>query len=193
MIGMFSGGGYKGKLILFVMSLNLIVFYYDYMSQLTIKIHWYGPYGEADLDDLDGGNGLYMFTGKRKHQRGEPEIQYFGITKNTYKGRFKNHHKLSEITRDIGIWLGEVSYPNDHVRDHLETAESILVYFWQPELNERKKFTPPLPTTVISHWFSADGKPRIYQNYIYKNLPDVLCWDGVHWRIGNLKVYENEI
>lgn len=161
------------------------------MTQLTIKINWHGPYDAAQLDDLDGGNGLYMFTGKRKHQRDEAEIQYFGITENTYKGRFKNHHKLPEINRDLGIWLGEIDYPSEYDRNHLETAEKIMVYFWQPVLNERKKFTPPQPTTVISHWFTADGSPRINQKVIYKNLPDVICWDGEHWRIGNLKVYEN--
>lgn len=161
------------------------------MSQLTIKIHWYGPYGEDDLDELDGGNGLYMFTGKRKHQKGEAEVQYFGITENSYKGRFRNHHKLGEINRELGIWLGEIDYPSGHIREHLETAEKILIYFWQPVLNERKKYSPPLTTTLISHWFTKEGKARINQKGIYKDLPDVLCWDGAHWRLGNLKVYED--
>jgi len=162
------------------------------MNQLTIQIHWHGPYTAEHLEQLEGGNGLYMFTGKRKHQRSDAEIQYFGITGNTYRGRFKNHHKLGEINRDLAIWLGEINYPQDHARDHLETAESIMVYFWQPELNERKKITPPIPTTVISHWFTPDGRPRINQKSIYKHLPDVICWDGTHWRTGNLAVYEGE-
>lgn len=163
------------------------------MSHTTIKIHWFGPFGEVDLDDLNGGNGLYMFTGKKYNQRGDSEIQYFGITKNTYKGRFKNHHKLGEINRELGIWLGEIIYPSDHVRDHLEIAESIMIYFWQPQLNDRKKYTPPKPTTVISHWFTPDGRPRKNQMSIYKDLPDVISWDGEYWRVGNLKVFEDGV
>ncbi len=161
------------------------------MEQITIKINWYGPYTEDDVEYLDGGNGLYMFTGKRKHQREDSEIQYFGITKNSYKGRFKRHHKLQEINRDLKIWLGEISYPTEHIREHLETAESIMVYFWQPKLNEKKKLMPPpVSTTVISHWFNANRNIRLNQKSIYKYLPDVICWDGKYWRTGNLSVFE---
>lgn len=163
------------------------------MLHTTIKIHWYGPYGEDDLNELDGGNGLYLFTGKKKYQRSDSAIQYFGITEQSYKGRFNQHHKLNEISRDLGVWLGEISYPNEHNRSHLETAESIMVYFWQPELNDKKKYTPPNPTTVISHWFTRDGKPRKNQLSIYRNLPDVIAWDGEYWRVGNLKVFEDAI
>lgn len=160
------------------------------MTQFTIKINWLGPFSEIEIDSLNGGNGLYLFTGKRRYQRSDSEIQYIGITENAYRDRLRNHHKISEINRELGIWLGEIDYPAEHERKHLETAESIMVYFWQPELNDRKKFTPPVPTTVISHWYSADGKPRKNQKNIYKDLPDVICWDGSYWRTGNLSVYE---
>jgi len=161
------------------------------MEQITIKINWYGPYTIDDTEYLDGGNGLYMFTGKFKHQREDPEIQYFGITENSYKGRFKRHHKSPEINRDLNIWLGEIDYPKEHIRQHLESAESIMVYFWDPKLNEKKTLTQPKhSTTVISHWFTKDGNTRINQKGIYKNLPDVICWDGRYWRTGNLSVFE---
>lgn len=161
------------------------------MSQVTINIHWYGPFSKEDIPRLDEGNGLYMLTGKRRYQKSDSEIQYFGITETSYRARFRNHPALEKINRDLNIWLGEIAYPADHGRDHLETAESILIYFWQPELNIRKKFRcPTLPTTLVSHWYAADRRPRLRQQRIYKQLPDVICWDGAYWRTGNLSVCE---
>lgn len=80
------------------------------MNHLTIKINWVGPYTPEDVATLDDGNGLYLFTGKRKGQRSESHIQYFGITELAYRDRFKQHHKLPTINRDLGIWLGKVDY-----------------------------------------------------------------------------------
>ena len=161
------------------------------MSQVTINIHWYGPFTEEDIPQLDEGNGLYMLTGKRRYQRSDSEIQYFGITETSYRTRFRNHKALKEINRELNIWLGQVAYPADHVREHLATAEGILIYFWKPELNTQMKFTcPTSPTTVVSHWYTADRRPRLRQQSIYKHLPDVICWDGAYWRTGNLSVHE---
>ena len=160
------------------------------MHHLTIKIHWRGPYSYQEVEMLNDGNGLYLFAGKKKYQREESFIQYCGITEGLYRNRFKNHHKLFEINRELEIWLGDINYPTEHSRMHLETAESIIVYFWQPTLNDRKRFNPPYPTTIISHWFKKDGQPRFNQKRIYKYLSDVICWDGQYWRTGNLSVYE---
>ena len=161
------------------------------MEQVTIIIHWKGPFLLEDVQASEFGNGLYLFTGKRKHERIE-QIQYFGITEGLYRNRFNNyHHKIFEVTRDLSIWLGEIAYPSGFNRQHLETAEAILIYFWQPNLNDRKKVTPPKATTLISHWFKPDGTPRIYQKQLYKDLADVLCWDGEFWRTGNLSVWQD--
>ncbi|MFI3220430.1 MAG: hypothetical protein QX189_15120 [Methylococcales bacterium] len=161
------------------------------MKHLTIKIHWYGPYFLDEVNEFDAGNGLYLLTGKRKYQR-EEEIQYCGITEKSFSNRFKNHHKIPEIVNDLNIWLGEVAYPSKPSRIHLETAEAIVIYFLQPSINERKKCKPPIPTTLISHWFKRNDEPRFNQLSIYKNLHDVLSWDGEYWRTGNLVVYSNE-
>jgi hypothetical protein len=158
------------------------------VNNLTIRVHWHGPYSLDEAGESERGNGLYLFTGKRSYERNE-QIQYCGITEGLYKNRFKQHHKLFEITRELGIWLGEIVYPQDPTRTHLEIAESIIVYFWQPNLNERKKVYPPKPTALISHWFKPDGAPRFNQLSIYADLHDVLCWDGELWRSGNLKVW----
>jgi len=161
------------------------------MSHIAIKINWYGPYMQEQVDAIEDGNGLYLLTGKRKYQRDDPKIQYFGITERPFRERLNNyHHKLSEITKELEIWLGYIEYPTEYSRAHLEMAETILVYFWQPELNERKKINIPSPITIVSHWFKPDGNARINQRSIYRDLPDVISWDGYHWRTGNLNVYE---
>lgn len=156
------------------------------MEHLTIKVHWTGPYSIEEIDEQE--NGLYFVSGKRKYGRVE-QIQYCGITEGRYLNRFANHHKLPLVTKDLEIWLGQIVYPTSFNRQHLETAESMIVYFWQPALNERKCYHPPKPTTLISHWFKKDGSPRFNQRSIYKYLHDVLCWDGELWRSGNLSVY----
>lgn len=162
------------------------------MSHLAITVHWRGPFAQEDVVSTELGNGLYMFAGKRPYERSE-QIQYCGITEGLFRNRFSQHHKIFEITRDLTIWLGQISVPEDFTRTHLETAEKIVVYFWQPNLNERKKVSLPRPTTLISHWFKYDGMVRFNQKEIYRDLPDVLCWDGQYWRTGNLCVWEHDI
>lgn len=158
----------------------------------TIIINWKGPYTYDDiLENREWRNGLYLATGKQKYERGENSIQYCGITEGGYSTRFKGHHKIHKITREQEFWLGEVTVPENASRHYLEIAETLIVYFWQPSLNERKKYTPPKPTTVINYWFKRDGKPRLNQKSVYKDLPDVLSWDGELWRTGNLSVYED--
>jgi hypothetical protein len=154
----------------------------------TIVIHWYGPVSWDTIEDQDVG-GLYIFTGKQKYQR-DDSIQYIGITESRYKKRFGRHHKLDLIYRDTRCWLGQVIHPAHLGRVGLERAESILVYFAQPELNERKIVQPPQPTAVISHWFNEKAAPRYNRQGIFSNFPDVISWDGAHWREGNLRVWD---
>ena len=161
------------------------------MELVNIQENWLGPYTFEEAEENSFSNGLYLCSGILKNKRIE-EIQYCGITKNTLKERFKLHKKLPLVKRGLKIWFGKVIYPNNHNRDHLEIAEKIIIYFWQPTLNEKKKFSLPKPTTLISHWFKKDGTPRINQLSIYKDLHDVLSWDGEHWRSGNLEVYKDE-
>ena len=161
------------------------------MEIVNIQVKWQGPYSVEEAEDMEFSNGLYLFAGKQKYER-VSTIQYCGITKNSLKQRFKNHQKLPFVSNDLNIWFGSIIYPNLHSRDHLEIAEKIIIYFWQPSLNEKKRYSPPKPTTLISQWFKKDGSPRINQIAIYKELHDVLSWDGEHWRSGNLEVYKDE-
>ena len=159
-------------------------------SHTTVIIEWRGPFSYSEIEkNPEWKNGLYLGTGKLKYQR-VSTIQYCGITEGSFLGRFKNHHKLSEIKKEQKFWLGEIKYPDDASRYFLEMAESLIIYFWKPTLNERKKLFPPKPITIISKWFKKDGSPRRIQHSMCKYLDDVISWDGGLWRSGNLQVWE---
>jgi len=156
----------------------------------TVIIDWQGPYDYAEIkENPDWSNGLYLATGKLKYER-EATIQYCGITEGSFIGRFKSHHKVHEINREQAFWLGTVKYPNKVTRHFLEIAESIIVYFWQPSLNDRKKAFPPKPITLVNKWFKKNGLPRLRQHTMCMHLSDVISWDGELWRSGNLQVWE---
>lgn len=155
----------------------------------SILINWYGPVTLADVDNYHSG-GLYMVTGYQKHQRND-QIQYIGITGGRYSTRFAQHHKLPLVTRNQRIWLGKVVCPSEPTRTILERAEGVLIYVQQPLLNERKKLNIPRPLALISHWFNARQVPRYNRQGIFADFPDVISWDGTHWREGNLRVFEN--
>lgn len=156
----------------------------------TFIINWYGAYSFEDISDEGNfGNGIYLITGKQKRQTNS-EIQYCGITENSFYNRIKFHHKKDSIFREQKFWLGEFIYPKKVDRSVLETAEKIIIYFWQPILNEKKKVSPPKPTTILNFWFKKDSTPRFNQLAIYHNLDDVISWDGKFWRTANLKVWQ---
>jgi hypothetical protein len=161
------------------------------MEQHTIILNWEGPFTlDEVLENKQRSNGLYIITGKGKYERCI-DIQYCGITEGSFYNRLKNHHKASLVTREQEIWLAKVEYPVEVTRTFLEKAESIIVYFWQPNLNDRKKVYPPTPITLVNKWYKKDGSPRLRQHSMMKDLADVLCWDGEYWRSGNLSVYAN--
>jgi hypothetical protein len=159
----------------------------------TIILNWFGPYAfDEVLQDKESGNGIYLVTGKRPYER-TAKIQYCGITENSFAYRLKTHHKIHEVTKDRRFWLAQIEYPVEFNREILETAEKIIIYAWQYDLNEKKKYTPPQPTTIINFWFKKDYTPRFNQMEIYKDFTDVLSWNGDFWRTGNLKVIQNAI
>ena len=160
-------------------------------SHKTIILHWKGPftYDELEKDKLMK-FGVYLATGKLKNKQTE-EIQYCGITEGSFFKRIKNHHKVHEINREQKFWLASDAYSKKTKRSRLEIAESIIIYFWQPSLNERKKAYSPSPVTVVNYWFKKNGEPRLRQHSLCKDLDDVLSWDGRFWRTGNLSVWED--
>jgi len=155
----------------------------------TIIIDWKGPYTYQEVSEMpEMGNGLYLATGKLPYQR-EAEIQYCGITTRSFYTRFKEHHKVHEITREQEFWLGDITYPIQISKHYLEMAEALIIYFWQPKLNDRGKLYQPKPLTLMNKWLKKDGEPRYRQHTLLKELEDVLSWDGELWRSGNLTVW----
>lgn len=156
----------------------------------SIVINWHGPVAPEEIDSYHEG-GLYVVTGYKRYQRND-QIQYVGITERNFSARLSRHHKIEEVTRDRRIWVGQIVYPNEASRTKLERAEGMLIYALKPALNERKKFTLPRPALVVSHWFNAKDAPRFNRQGIFSNFPDVISWDGKHWREGNLRVFVHQ-
>lgn len=158
------------------------------MPLRTIVIGWEGPHSLESVYESDLGNGLYFVSGRMKHER-KDRIQYFGITKRPYSERLKERdHAVKQVTKNRQIWLGQIEYPGRFTRAHLELAEGCLIYFWgESNLNKNKLVKPPKPVCLISRWLKRDREVRWNRLSIYKDLPDVLWWDGEYWRTGNLK------
>ena len=158
------------------------------MGHHTIIIHWTGPVSVKDLEKGSGG-GLYLLTGRCVYERNDA-IQYCGITERDFCARFSQHHKLSQVKKNLRCWVGSIVLPKRYNREKLEATEKLLIYIAQPQLNIRKKEGLPKAMTIISHWFKPSGKPRYNRQGIFEDFPDVISWDGKHWREGNLRVFE---
>lgn len=154
-------------------------------------INWYGPYTFEEMkEEKEWGDGIYLVTGKLKYKK-KADIHYCGITERNFYGRFKRNSKLEKIERDKEFWVGEIDYPNQHKRDILELIENLIIYYWQPELNEKKKRKVPEEVTIINKWFTQNEEVRYEQAPIVEYLTDVISWDGETWRAGNLEVWNN--
>lgn len=160
-------------------------------AHTTIIVDWLGPYSQEEIEEKkELANGLYLVTGKLKYER-SATIQYCGITEGAFFRRFRNHHKIHQIYKESEFWLGSIKYPSESSRHFLELAETLIIYFWQPELNTRKKLSTPNSITLISKWFKTNYQPRLRQHTLCKDLDDVLSWDGSLWRTGNLQVWSD--
>ena len=157
----------------------------------TIFVNWHGPFAYEEIKNrhhyLSGdstkyleGNGLYAITGSVKYQRGKPILQYIGITEKPYAERFRNHHILEKVTRDVNFWLGKVVNSAGATRKDFEDAEYIMVFFNSAApLNERKGVNPPkFECSVISKFFKGN-KMIPYKNVpaIVHDLPEVMIWN----------------
>ena len=149
----------------------------------TYYISWYGPYRMENIYENDFGdneklysNVLYMIAGKERYQRGPDEIKYIGITTNGVYYRFKNHHKAINVTRDFQVWIGCLDKSLVNKKD-LELVESVLIYFTQTGLNEKKTIKPPkISCTVISRYYNKYYEVYKNQKSYLTMLPDVLMW-----------------
>ncbi len=53
-------------------------------------------------------------------------------------------------------------------------------------VNRKKLAKPPKPVCLIAWWLKPNGEVRLKRRLIYRDLLDVLWWDGEYWRTGNL-------
>jgi len=151
----------------------------------TYIINWQGPYEDEDLNTIDDNSGLYLITGYQKHKKTEL-IQYCGITEQNFATRLNNnHHKKELITRDRKFWIGKIKSDKKITRDDLEIVEKLIIYFWQPILNEKKKYSLPSPTVVINRWYYTNGVIRKRIKHEAQKLHDVIFWDGTDWHLSD--------
>jgi hypothetical protein len=151
----------------------------------TYIVNWQGPYNDEDLNNIDDNLGLYLITGYQKHKKTEL-IQYCGITEQNFATRLNsNHHKKELITRNRKFWIGKIKSDKKIIRDDLEIVEKLIVYFWQPVLNEKKKYSLPSPTVVINRWYDTNGNLRKRITHEAQKLHDVIFWDGMYWHLSD--------
>lgn len=154
----------------------------------TYVIQWNGPYDDSSIFNVDDGIGLYLITGYKKFERNN-SIQYCGITEQNFKTRLTNgHHKSASITREREYWIGRIKSDRPISRFDLELTESLLIYFWQPALNEKKRKNPPEPTVIINRWYSTSGLLRKRIIHEAQKLHDVIYWDLDYWHLSE-KLY----
>lgn len=143
-------------------------------------VSWRGPYSldeivSSDFADEDP-NIIYILVGKRIYERGDNKIQYIGISGQGARARLRYHHKAENVRHDPTVWIGHID-KSDVERNDLELAESVLVYFSQPPLNEKKTSNAPKEScSVISRYYKKNGDVYKNQKSYLTMLPDVLMW-----------------
>ena len=147
-----------------------------------ISIDWFGPYtldGAAEAAKSDYDHALYMCIGKRKYER-TAKLQYIGIGTNVTTRLKEDHHKLSHVTSERQMWLGEVSTAEPSGKKlkvtpaTLDFAEWVYVRFLHPPLNVQKAVgLPPRSVTVLNRWFKTDYV-TMRSNRPHPDWPDLL-------------------
>lgn len=160
------------------------------MKHIAVKIDWYGPYTSvlaaqaAAKSDFNGG--LYLAIGALE---GKPKnkIRYVGLSKNLFSRVNAKHSALSQFVGEHQIWLGEVAstgIPGPKIQStdlHLDLAEWGHVYFLDPSLNDKKRWTPPKhPVTIINHWWDTEYETLVKKRP-HKHWPDIIDFLGMEY------------
>lgn len=159
------------------------------MKEKVFVVHWRGPFTKEQVDAMDESGVVYLVTGLAAGKR-KSTIQYFGITNQSICVRMKRHHKLSQDIADMQIWIGWIMHSPTN-KPSLEMVERLLIYLWQPPLNEKKKISLPKATSLLCHWFYPNWKALRTKPKTVKDLYDVICWDGTYWHTGHLDHWKN--
>jgi hypothetical protein len=160
------------------------------MKHLIIVVNWYGPYTLSQAISVakeDYRDGLYLAIGKLAHQRGNPKLQYIGLSE-SLTIRLKSHHKLHLISNPV-IWLGEVATAQPSgtkvkiTNATLDYAEWLHSFFLHLPLNEKKKsYPPPRPVTVLNRWWKDDyDTPRLRSPH--SKWPELIDYLGVEYGV----------
>jgi hypothetical protein len=145
------------------------------MTTLSVIVDWSGPFAsiqdaKAAAADWDIGEVVYLATGKCRGQK-ISRLQYIGISSDPRSRFNKNHHRLPEITRAFGIWVGEIvshgvaGRPSKRrpIRHSIavDRAEWTLAYFLELPLNKRKRRKPPPQSIALfNRWYKPDFDTR---------------------------------
>ena len=55
----------------------------------------------------------------------------------------------------------------------------MIISYWQPELNIRKKaYYPNRSVTIINRWYKKNLQPREKNIYTAQTMPDLIIYDG---------------
>lgn len=156
-------------------------------KHLMIAIYWYGPYRNIDEARAAArdyyGHGLYLAVGKCKGER-RLAMQYVGIGEAMHTRLNDRHHKLSLITRERRIWLGEIATAEPSgkkmkvTRTTLDYAEWLHALYLGLPLNDKKtKREPGRGVTVLNRWFASSDfdAPR---RRPHPDWPDLIDFPG---------------
>lgn len=158
-------------------------------------VEWWGPYTDEQLEEIedraDSGS-LYIISGLRKYQRGNPKIQYIGISERGAIVRFHDKgHPGKNVVRERRYWLAHLSnLQQEATRANLELVEHALIYTCKTEINKKKKGrVPKTPVVVINRWFTKNGNYREKRTTpVQLVVPDVILYDGRRfWTCERLK------
>ena len=153
----------------------------------TFVINWIGPFSCVEElaewereNNKDYSFNFYIITGKLKSKKAI--TKYCGIT-NTQRGyvysRFYDKtHKVHSLFRQRNIWIGCITDENLRTRDNFELCETMIISYWQPEENIKKKaYYPPNPVVLINRWFFTNKKIRVKAIYPAQDLSDIIIYD----------------
>lgn len=148
-------------------------------------VEWSGPYTDEQLEEIEDKSNsgcLYIVSGLRKYQRGEPKIQYIGISERGAAVRFHDKsHPSEQVIRNRQYWLAHLSnVSQETTRANLELIEHALIYTCQTDVNKSKKAShPKKPVVVINRWLTIDGYYRERRiSPVQKAVPDIILFDG---------------
>lgn len=157
------------------------------MTDLTkmFVIQWYGPFETVEqLKNWEKTNNtsysfnLYVFTGIEKSQR--RYSHYCGITKQEFIHQRLNckHDKFLLIKRNLNIWAGRFADSLHANKLNAELVESLIVSFWQPDLNIRKRiYLPAQSVGIINKWYNKQQKSLQNRRFPAQSLTDVVIYD----------------